>query len=214
MLLSVISRLLNICSIELRPGLIPTCSSASGSSALASNRFRITRSDCVHSLSHSFVSEIFWQIAVRACFCLACLHEQAEGECCPLLKMFSLSACVQPLQHLPSTQVGFQPFVWGSDYSGGSRLLSGWSSKLYRPLQYSVNRFRTAVLSIRMFCTAVFDDCWLMLLELGESLGGVVRLLAVSCHHSLLYVLALLLNSLFLCCLHFLPNFFIHFSVL
>ena len=55
--------------------------------------------------------------------------------------------------------------------------------------------------------TAVFDDCRLILLGLGESLEGVMGLLAVSLQHSLLHVLALLLSPLFLCCLHLLSDF-------
>ena len=43
-----------------------------------------------------------------------------------------------------------------------------------------------------------------MLLGLGESFEGVVGLFAASCHHSLLYVPALLLNPLFFCCFHLL----------
>ena len=50
-----------------------------------------------------------------------------------------------------------------------------------------------------------------MLLGLGESLEGVVGLLAVPWHYSLLYVLALLLCPLFLCYLHLLPDFSVHF---
>ena len=51
---------------------------------------------------------------------------------------------------------------------------------LYRPPQYSVRRFRRAVLAFRQnVSTAVFDDCSLMLVGLGESLEGVVGLFAV-----------------------------------
>ena len=42
----------------------------------------------------------------------------AQRECCPLLETFLLSDSAQPLQPLPSAQVGFQPLVWGSGYSG------------------------------------------------------------------------------------------------
>ena len=42
----------------------------------------------------------------------------AQRECCPLMKTFLLSENAQPPQPLPSAQVGFQPLVWGSDYSG------------------------------------------------------------------------------------------------
>ena len=53
-----------------------------------------------------------------------------------------------------------------------------------------------------------------MLLGHGESLGGVVDLIAVSLHHSLLYVLALVLCPLFLCCLRLRPDSPVHFFVL
>ena len=53
-----------------------------------------------------------------------------------------------------------------------------------------------------------------MLLGLGESLEGVVGLFAVSWHNSFLCVLALLLSPLFHHCLHLLPYFSVHFSVL
>ena len=49
-----------------------------------------------------------------------------------------------------------------------------------------------------------------MLLGLGESSEGVIRFFAIFLHHSLLYVLVLLLNPLFLCCLHLLPDFSVH----
>ena len=51
-----------------------------------------------------------------------------------------------------------------------------------------------------------------MLLGLGESFEGVVGLFVVSCHHSILYVLALLLKPLSPCCLHLLPAFSVNFS--
>ena len=50
---------------------------------------------------------------------------------------------------------------------------------MYRPLQYSVHWFRIAVFSVRMFPLL----SWMtadMLLGLGESLEGVVGVLAVS----------------------------------
>ena len=48
-----------------------------------------------------------------------------------------------------------------------SRLVSGWSSQLYRSLQYSVYWFRTALLFVRMFplLSSMTADlcCWLLL---------------------------------------------------
>ena len=52
-----------------------------------------------------------------------------------------------------------------------------------------------------------------MLLGLGENLEGVVSLLAIF-FVSFLFVLALLLNLHFLCCLHLLPTFSVRFFVL
>ena len=43
-------------------------------------------------------------------------------------------------------------------------------------------------------------------MDLAENHEGVVGLFAVSYHHSLLNVLAMLLNPLLLCCLHLLPE--------
>ena len=45
---------------------------------------------------------------------------------------------------------------------------------------------------------AVFDDCWLVLLDVGDSLDCVVGLLAVSLRHSLLFVNALAQSTLLL----------------
>ena len=89
----MMTRLLNICSTLLRPGLKPACS-VSSFSALALSPLRLTWNiillgwlirlmvrysrhcsrfpffgkdmitDCVHSFGHSFVSQIFWHIAV------------------------------------------------------------------------------------------------------------------------------------------------------
>ena len=53
-----------------------------------------------------------------------------------------------------------------------------------------------------------------MLMGVSESLEVVAGFLAVSRHHSLLYVLALLLSPLFLRCLRLLPDFSVHLSVL
>ena len=53
-----------------------------------------------------------------------------------------------------------------------------------------------------------------MLLDLGESQEGVLGLLAVSWHHSLLCVLALLLSPPSLCCLHLHPDLSVYSSVL
>ena len=53
-----------------------------------------------------------------------------------------------------------------------------------------------------------------MLLGLRDSLQDVVELFAVSWHYSILYILALLLNPLSLRCLHLVPDFSVHFSVL
>ena len=52
------------------------------------------------------------------------------------------------------------------------------------------------------------------MLGLGEGLEGLVSLLDVSRHRSILCVLALLLNPILLYCLHLLPDFPFHFSVL
>ena len=47
-----------------------------------------------------------------------------------------------------------------------SWLVSGWSSQVYRPLQYSVHLFRTAELSVRMFplLSSMTADlcCWVL----------------------------------------------------
>ena len=52
---------------------------------------------------------------------------------------------------------------------------------MYRPLQYSIYQFRTAVLSVGMFpLLSSMTATYLMLLGLGESLEGVEGLLAVS----------------------------------
>ena len=93
--------------------------------------------------------------------------------------------------------------MWGSGYSGVGFCLDGVRSCIGHCSTQSTSYAFRQVVSI-----AVFDDstdlilCW----GLGESLEGVLGLLTVSFHQSILYVLALLFNPLFLCCLHLLPD--------
>ena len=58
-------------------------------------------------------------------------------------------------------------------------------------------RYNSCAFHLDVF-TAVFNDCWLMQLDLNESLKSVVPLFFVSWHHLFLYILALLLNAAFI----------------
>ena len=72
---------------------------------------------------------------------------------------------------------------------------------MHRPQQYSVHRFRTAVLAVMMF-------------PLLSSISADSGLLAVTCCHSIFYIVALLFSPLLLYCLRLLPDFSVYVCVL
>ena len=145
---SMMTRLLRICSTVLRPGLKPACSSASSFSALALSRLRITwsmillgclirlmvwgrlffflyfcgkgiTSDCVHFFDHSFVSQIFWQ----DCYCcLASILKQLRGNDVNSWRLFFIASSTSSFSigRLSASCVGVW-LLWSS-------LVSWWSS--------------------------------------------------------------------------------------
>ena len=123
-------------------------------------------SNCVYSFGHSFFSQIFSMHNVYhspcqdCCCCLTSTLKQLRlrGNEHPLQATFLLLDCAQPLQPLPSAQIGFQPPVGESGYSrigwclDGVRSCTGHCSTQVH--QFSTDAFHQNV------STAVFDDCY------------------------------------------------------
>ena len=130
--------------------------------------------DCVHSFGHSFVTQIsFAYIIVRAAVVASppfLSSSESEGMLSthgdfPAFRLCTASSTSSlSTGRLSSSCVGVW-LLW-------SRLVPGWISYLYRPLQYSVHRFRTAVHSVKMIplLLSMTADlcCWVLVRALGE----------------------------------------------